>query len=143
MVNANMTNKVGEAVGRFLGAMAVGFKAALGPAQQQSPGAARPAPTDHRAYRVSLLDTDVEAVDREPLQVMAVSPENAAEKRAGTLADKLHSAGKHRNRTFRARVEWPEGAPGQTVERDVLVGVALLLKCEAIDEGKAGGTWGS
>jgi hypothetical protein len=132
------TLKLGEAAGRFLGAMALGFKNTLGPAQQPPPKG----PAEMRAYRVEILDDDVELADRAPLQVMAASPENAAEKRAGTLADKLHGAGKHRNRAFRARVEWPEGAPGQWAEREVRVAVALLIKCEAIDE-KGGPTWGS
>jgi hypothetical protein len=137
MVGVNATNKLGQAVGRFLGAMAIGFQDALAPAASQSKG-----PAEHRAYRVAILDEDVDAVDREPFQVVAASPENAAEKRAGQIADKLHGAGKFHNRTFRARVEWPEGAPGQVAERAVRVAVALLIKCEAIDE-KGGGTWGA
>jgi hypothetical protein len=137
-------DRLGQTAGRFLGAMAVGFKSSLGPAAAPPPQS-KAVPAELRAYRVSILPLDAEALDaadREPLQVVASSPENAAEKRCGQLADKLHAAGKHRNRSFRAHVEWPEGAPGQAQEREVRVAVALLIKCEAIDE-KGGPTWGA
>ncbi len=121
----------GKVLGRFLGGLGNGLRAGMANAPAEK------APRPELAYRVSLLEKDLSAEQRAPLQVMASSPESAAEKRAMKPALEADASGNYKNRTYSALVEWPDG------QRHVTVSIVRLLKAEAVSPEKGGAKWGA
>jgi hypothetical protein len=121
---------LGQGLGRFLGSVARGLQASLA-----KPVTAPPAGPE-LTFMVELVDEDLSAEHQAPTQVLAPSPTVAAERRALQVAGEFDAAGKHVNRTYRARIDGPGGAL-------VPVSVVRFLKAETIPSGNEGPKWGA
>lgn len=119
-----------ERIGRLVGRVLSGVTAGLRPlAEPPKP------PAEERVYRVSIVPEEgLTAAMVDEREVRAPSPESAAERRVASLAEQLYAAGKHRNRTFEARVHGKNGPPH--FNESVLVGVSIYIKTEAIGTGQ-------